>query len=281
MKFLIVGDLHGKKPKIHFKDFDAIIAVGDFCSDTLRGDMFQASREGIEWYDHIDKKKLVHGIKRSLKRGRKILEYLNSFSVPIFVIPGNREWSYRSPRKFLPIGLKNYYNLLKDLDDIVDVHYKIRNLSSWQIIGYGNNWGPELPIYEEDKERFKDKIWKLKKDYTKRLARLEKLFRKAKKKKKSIIFLSHNVPFNTPLDKITNKKSPRYGKHYGSLVARKIIEKYQPAVAIGGHMHEHFGKCKIGKTICINAGFGQHVNILMELNKRVKLKFWDGKGAYN
>ena len=33
MKFLIIGDLHGNKPKIHFKDFDAIIAPGDFCSD--------------------------------------------------------------------------------------------------------------------------------------------------------------------------------------------------------------------------------------------------------
>ena len=31
VKFLIIGDLHGNKPKIHFKDFDAIIAHGDFC----------------------------------------------------------------------------------------------------------------------------------------------------------------------------------------------------------------------------------------------------------
>lgn len=30
MKLLIIGDLHGNKPKIHFKDFDAIIAPGIF-----------------------------------------------------------------------------------------------------------------------------------------------------------------------------------------------------------------------------------------------------------
>ncbi len=33
MRFLIVGDLHGQMPKIHFKEFDAIIAPGDFCPD--------------------------------------------------------------------------------------------------------------------------------------------------------------------------------------------------------------------------------------------------------
>ncbi len=33
MKFLIVGDLHGQMPKIFFKEFDAITAPGDFCSD--------------------------------------------------------------------------------------------------------------------------------------------------------------------------------------------------------------------------------------------------------
>ncbi len=33
MKILVIGDLHGRKPKIHFKDFDCIIQIGDVCND--------------------------------------------------------------------------------------------------------------------------------------------------------------------------------------------------------------------------------------------------------
>ena len=34
MKILVIGDLHGRKPKIHFKDFDCVIQVGDVCDDS-------------------------------------------------------------------------------------------------------------------------------------------------------------------------------------------------------------------------------------------------------
>ncbi len=57
-----------------------------------------------------------------------------------------------------------------------------------------------------------------------------------------------------------------------------MIEKFQPLVCIGGHMHEHFGKCKIKKTTVINTGFGSNVNTMMELegNKIKKLEFHKG-----
>ncbi len=55
----------------------------------------------------------------------------------------------------------------------------------------------------------------------------------------------------------------------------------QPAMvpaggSIGGHMHEHFGKHAMGKTIAINAGFGPGVNVWLEAagNRTVKLEFW-------
>ena len=48
MKILVVGDLHGQKPKIYFRDFDAIIAPGDFCSDAHRKYIFEALRRNIE-----------------------------------------------------------------------------------------------------------------------------------------------------------------------------------------------------------------------------------------
>ena len=81
------------------------------------------------------------------------------------------------------------------------------------------------------------------------------------------------------LDEITNKESPKFGYHYGSIVARDIIQKYQPLVSIGGHMHEHFGSTELGKTTVINAGFGSgfgsYVNTWLELggNKIKKIDF--------
>ena len=75
MKFLVIGDLHGQKPKIHFKDFDAIIAPGDFCSsDKTRELIFEAIRirlknpkHQINWYNICGKKKAEKLIKESLK----------------------------------------------------------------------------------------------------------------------------------------------------------------------------------------------------------------------
>ena len=113
---------------------------------------------------------------------------------------------------------------------------------------------------------------KAKAGYDKLTRNVSRLFDRARK---PVIFMSHNVPYNTSLDMITNKESPRYGYHYGSVLARDMIEQYQPLVCIGGHMHEHFNKEMLGKTTVINAGFGSQVNTLLILeNGRIKsLKF--------
>jgi len=113
------------------------------------------------------------------------------------------------------------------------------------------------------------------KGYESEYRALEKLFKGAPKTR-PILLLSHNVPFNTPLDQINNKESPRDGQHFGSLIARRLIDEYYPLVCIGGHMHEHFTSCKLGKTTCINAGFGSDVNVLLDVTggKIKLLEFW-------
>lgn len=99
------------------------------------------------------------------------------------------------------------------------------------------------------------------------------LFEKASE---PVIFLTHNVPFNTPLDLIRNEESPRNGDHFGSLITRDMIERYNPLLSIGGHIHENFGKYRLKDTLCINSGFGSDVNTLVELeDSKVKnLKFY-------
>ncbi len=280
IELLVIGDLHGNKPKIHYKNFDAIIAPGDFCSDASRKYMFQALRERlqnpdskVEWYDLIGKEKAKNLIKKSLSDGRKILEKLNYLNIPIYIVPGNWDWTKDKDSDWNFLKQDHYKTLVKGLPNIIDVHHKIVKIDDYQIIGHGISSGPEYPQYKEELKNLKPKeLIKKKAEYNIDFKKISSLFKKASK---PIIFLSHNVPFNTPIDKITNKESPRYGYHYGSLIARKIIDKYHPLICIGGHMHEHFTKCKIGKTTAINSGFGSNVNVLIELsgNKIKKIEF--------
>lgn len=276
VKFLIIGDLHGNKPKIYSKDFDAIIAPGDFCSDNLRKYMFQALKKEIQigkeywWYNLMSKARAKKEVIKSLKDGRKILEFLNSFNKPVFALPGNWDWTGRetweSPKK-------NYWTsyLIKGLKNIRNCHKNKFKFKDLTIIGHGITSSPEYPQKETIKRYTKKELANKKKKYVKLFNQMSKKFKKEEK----IIFLSHNIPYNTKLDKIINKSSPMNGKHMGSLLARQLIEKHKPLVSIGGHMHEHFGKDKLGNTTIINAGFGSYVNTILEINdnKITKLNF--------
>jgi Icc-related predicted phosphoesterase len=62
----------------------------------------------------------------------------------------------------------------------------------------------------------------------------------------------------------------------GSEAVRALIEKYQPLIALHGHIHESRGTAKVGKTVCINPGsaYGEGVlhGALFELDKKKGLK---------
>lgn len=284
MKLLIVGDLHGNIPTIYYKQFDAIIAPGDFCSDEPRKYMFEAlnirmrnPKSKIRWYDLVGKVKTKEMIEKSIKDGRIILEKLNSLNVPVYVVPGNWDWTIeKEETKWDYLKQDHYQELIKGLENIIDVNHKKIDLGEYQIIGHGISSGPEYPQYEEDMNGLSKKELLFKKaEYERMYKEVDNLFMMSSK---PTIFLSHNVPFNTSIDEIINKKSPRNGYHYGSLIAREIIENYQPLICIGGHMHEHFGECKIKKTVCVNAGYGSNVNTFLELenNEIKKLEFHKG-----
>ncbi|HII15550.1 MAG TPA: hypothetical protein HA362_04525 [Nanoarchaeota archaeon] len=273
-KFLILGDLHGALPKIHFKQFDAILFPGDFCSFEGRKILFKHGFD-IPWWKVAGKRKAKKMIKRDVERGRKVLEKLNKLNMPVFIVPGNIDYygsgAFRKEQYAWEFLRKNHYKeMLKKFSNIKDCHFKQRKFKGISIIGYGLSSSPDYPLWakkpytKEQKQRTRQADFFLKK--------LDKLFRKTKA---PVIFLSHNVPFDTKLDKIINKSSPMNGRHFGSLVTRKIIEKYKPLLCIAGHMHEHFGKCMLGKTVVVNAGFGPEKNVLLELEGgRIKqLKF--------
>jgi len=48
----------------------------------------------------------------------------------------------------------------------------------------------------------------------------------------------------------------------GSTAVRKVIETYQPLLAVHGHIHESGGERKIGDTVCVNPGSEANHGIL-------------------
>lgn len=46
--------------------------------------------------------------------------------------------------------------------------------------------------------------------------------------------------------------------HVGSTAIRRALERFSPAVALHGHIHEAYGKDRVGDTICVNPGSGYH-----------------------
>ena len=95
---------------------------------------------------------------------------------------------------------------------------------------------------------------------------LEKRLRKELDKVSSldhVVCDFHAPPYDCPLDlapKLDSKLRPKtsFGQpvmeHVGSKAVRKVIEKYQPKLAMHGHIHESPGVFKIGRTVCMNPG---------------------------
>ncbi len=76
---------------------------------------------------------------------------------------------------------------------------------------------------------------------------IEKVFKTLKGKK--IIFVTHQPPYGTLVDRI-------HGEQAGNKSYTYAIKRLQPKLVICGHLHENAGKRdKIGNTVIINPGW--------------------------
>jgi len=105
--------------------------------------------------------------------------------------------------------------------------------------------------------------WKCPRDVTEEelYARIDEMAQRAGNTE-SAIFNLHCPPIDTMLDRCTQLDTsydpprPLIGVDAsgGSISVRKIIEKYQPALSLHGHIHESRGIDRIGRTVCLNPG---------------------------
>jgi hypothetical protein len=115
-------------------------------------------------------------------------------------------------------------------------------------------------------------------------AHLEQLAGKLDDPSRSVFNL-HVPPKGTALDQApeldsTLKPVVRGGSvamtSAGSEAVRDLIERYQPLVALHGHIHESRAMTKIGRTVCINPGseYGEGVlhGALMVLDRKKGLR---------
>jgi Icc-related predicted phosphoesterase len=295
MKILVIGDLHGRKPKIHFKDFDCIIQTGDVCDDSKIGLLYKKYFEIIKenpdfglgpdefFIKEVGKKRMKTYERESLEKGHKILKYLDSFEKPIFMVAGNWDQSYgntkikdmnKSDYNYMKafydwyLGDKINSKLIKGLKNIHNCMFKNYVFSKINFVGYGLSSGGEKLNRNGNHRKLKlsDKEYNILKSSIDNI--FNKLYSAYKKRNKEFptLFISHNIPYDTKLDIGKNKKSYAYGKHLGSYVARKFCEKYSPLVCVGGHVHEGRGKDKIGRTLVINPGFGKDAQVLVDID---------------
>ncbi len=302
MKLLLVPDLHGRKPLIPKEDFDAIVCIGDICSDKQRRKLEKEWMVFLEKnptktlsddeyiVKKIGKRKASNLDKDSLDKGNKMLKFLDSFGKPIFFVPGNWDQSYGKTKiknmdENIFSYLYTYYDfwlgdklnpkLVKGVKNLVDCQYKIHEFNGFNFIGYGLSSNTEkLSFRKKTKDISRIKKWKLNRQSQKIISKLENAYNN-RNNNIPTIFLTHNVPNGTKIDVLINKKSKLNGKHFGSTVAREFVLKHKPLLCIGGHMHEHFGKVKLGKTTCINVGFGDKKATIIDLHdgKIKKIKF--------
>ncbi|MFH1209856.1 MAG: metallophosphoesterase [archaeon] len=282
MKFLLIGDFHGKiypkLNKIKDLDFDYVLCTGDLSSDGgLRKYIFKYWKklDKIPLEYLIGKKKIDEANKQVSKSLIKVLKFLSSLNRKTFLIRGNFDLEHtRRNKKESNLTKKSLSNQIKKYKQIKLIGSKIIKLKNNSLIIHSG--------YRFPTEKGLEKYTFLK--YTERGIekrnqqwnnRLKKLFSKVKDFNNSI-FLIHDPPRGY-LDIVKNKKSPLNNKHIGDEYYLRYIKKYQPLITICGHMHEYQNKIKIGKTTLINPGpaFEGKFAILETSNNRLKsLKFY-------
>lgn len=207
---------------------------------------------GVYW-----KKRYMNLIIDDMNSGERVLKKLNTLSIPAVAALGNVDWpeaddvadsDFLSARKSrekwkFELDRDNYFaNLIKKYKNVHLINYSYWKFKDYILIGARGHTFPGNP---------KSRAYK---KHKKILLGLFKKFQRENKAGK-VIFVSHNVPYRTKLDKIGIKAHKLVrGKHYGSKLIKEIILKCKPRLHIGGHIHEGRGVQKIGRTLLVNPG---------------------------
>jgi Icc-related predicted phosphoesterase len=252
MKILIIGCFHGKFPiklKNIAKSCDFILSTGDFGgSEKLRKFMFKNFTH--DYADKLGKKKTREYYLEDYRHGKKIIKELDGLNKPIYTIDGN--WDFmRTARikKEFGLNLNSYPKFIKNTKNIKFLNKKIRTINGIKIYPHGGLMLASI-FHRTEFDAKKRKMYKRWHDEQKK-----ELFRQ--KSKNLNIMLAHCPPYRY-FDKVKYAGvNPMNGKHVGFEPYNEYIKKYHPKLFICGHMHEHQGIARLGKTTILSHGSAQ------------------------
>ena len=285
LKIFVIGDFHGAFPRKIFSiikkyDPDVIVSTGDFCGNKELIKLFfkYSYGTGRDLSEFVGKRKLDKLETGMVNSGINVLKKLNKLGRKVIIVTGNQD-STDMPDVGHP-GKKNKYSKkfnkeVKKLKNIKRIDFKHYDFEGYNFVGYPRSSYPGLVT--KTRIKFLKSKGRLDKSISKHIRKInednKRFYRRLKNNfRKDTIFVSHNCPYNTKLDKIGH--GPQRGEHYGSFLVKKLIRDLKPALVICGHIHESKGKIKLGRTPVVNSGAiheGRSAIVIMD-NKKRKVK---------
>ena len=244
-------DLVGEEAVAEFEE--AVIRRGYYPFRTTPEEVRELHENEAHWHGLFAREML-----KTVERWMEIAdEKLEGTGIACYVCPGNDDQL--------------------DVDDVIEnaKHVQLAEGRVVEIDGYqmaSTGWSNPTPwdtYREEDEPHLGERIRKVVSQVTADPSRT--------------IFSMHCPPYGSKLDDapeltadMSLKDAGRATKPVGSTAVRELIEEYQPALSLHGHIHEARGSIRIGNTLCINPGSsyeqGQLLGAVIELDGKKKVK---------
>ena len=268
-RILGIGDVHGMdfprlKELIKKHRIDFVVCTGDLTNaDEYRKLVFDnwlfIAVLGIELHQLMGLKRYKKLITTAVKSQDKIIRRLGKLPVKTFLVYGNNDYVRDDAKRLqkLGIAIEPLEEKLKPYKSIVLMKRRVLMAGDITLIGHSG----EYYKHHGTKKLLCEKQF------------LTKLFRKSHN---PTIFLTHEPPQGV-MDKISMKGSPLYGERAGNPVYLELIKKYKPLIHICGHIHEGFGRKRIGRTWVINLGSLQDRRYVIITIKKGKVSFQNKK----
>lgn len=173
-------------------------------------------------------------------------ERLAESDVPLYLIPGNDD-----DLGIDPILDRAGYTPVNADGKVLDIPGGLQLLAS----GWSN-----ITPWKTPREQTEDELY----------ARLDALAQQVRDPRRAV-FMIHVPPHDSGLDtaplldenlRPTVSAGDVLRGPVGSTAVRRLIETYQPLLAVHGHIHESGGERRIGETLCINPGSEANHGIL-------------------
>jgi Icc-related predicted phosphoesterase len=179
-------------------------------------------------------------------------ERLDGSGISCYVMPGNDD--------------EEFVGEAIDAAQLVCNHdERVADFADYKMVGYG--WSNRTP-WDTPREKSEEEIE----------GDLRRVLSQAGDPSR-VILNAHVPPYDTGLDQAPELRDDltmviRAGHPnmvpVGSTAVRRIIEEFQPLLALSGHIHESRGTTRIGRTVCVNPGseynVGRLLGAIVELN---------------